>query len=151
MDARFRSYGGEVEIRLSPDVAAVLGYLPGILDAVGPPEEDPGAGPLARPFSRDDPGVDAELRRLVGDDLDESRHSDRAVFLSILDAGSRRRRVSKADAEAFLRVLVEARLVLAARAGIEEEDDYLVVEEGTGAILDLLGYLQVGLVEALAP
>lgn len=149
MYARFRSRGGEVEIRLSPDVAAVLGYLPGILDAIGPPEEDPGAGRLTRPFSLDDPGVDAELRRLAGDDLDEGRHADRAIFLSVLDA--RRPRVSKADAEAFLRVLVEARLVLAARAGIEEEDDYLVIEEGTGAILDLLGYLQVGLVEALAP
>jgi hypothetical protein len=59
-----------------------------------------------------------------GLELDESRAADRSAFALILEEATEGVVVSRAEAHAFLRVLVEIRLALAARLGVEVEEDY---------------------------
>ena len=50
--------------------------------------------------------------------------------------------LSNEDANAFLRVLNEARLVLGARMGVEVEDDHDQLPEDSRQVLDYLGWVQ---------
>jgi hypothetical protein len=49
----------------------------------------------------------------------------------------------------LLRVLVETRLVLAARMGVEVESDYEKLEDAQSEALDVLGQLQLLLIDEL--
>ena len=98
------------------------------------------------------PEDDAEFWRLMGDELRRAKAEDRATFIETLGAAQRGVVLSEDQAEAWLRVMGEARLVLAARLGIEHEDDYEAVRDGGGpemAVLDYLSYLQASLSETL--
>lgn len=145
----FSRRGGRVEARVPPPFLEVLSSVPALLDAVGEDPDDPAARRLRPPFFLDDPAADTELRRLAESDLDAGRRRDRDLVRS-LAAGGGRGRLDREDAEAVLRVLAEARLVLAARAGVEGEEDYEEIDPRMAGLLDVLGVLQVELLEALA-
>jgi hypothetical protein len=114
----------------------VLPLLAG-LGAVG---EDPAATRLNVPVYLDDPEANEEWWRLMGEELNAARKTDREVFRKVVvDSGPVT--LSDADADAFLRVINEARLALGARLGIEVEEDHdTVAEEGRQA-LDYLGWV----------
>lgn len=112
----FRWSQGCVEVRLGDGELAVLGVLPGLLAGVGGPG-DPATARLDYVAHPGDPDAEATFRDLVGDDLDEARDADRRRFEATIGV----RRLSEEDARVWLRVIGEARLVLAARLGIAED------------------------------
>jgi hypothetical protein len=67
----------------------------------------------------------------------------------ILESAAAGTGASVAEAEAFMRVLNEARLALAARLGVEEEGDMERLDEEDRSALDYLAGLQQLLVVAL--
>ena len=86
----------------------------------------------------------------MGEELDQSRVADRSAFGLILEAASAGTVASIAEAEAFLRVLNEARLALGARLGVEVEADYEQLAEDDQAALDYLAGMQELLLVALS-
>lgn len=130
---------------MSAAEAAVLSKLPDLLATAGDPDEDPAAARLTPNAYRDDPARAAEFSRLTGSDLDDLRLADRSRFVASLEPGTVR--LALDDAEAWLRVIGEARLLLAARAGIEE-DGWLYDEYGDDPRMALLYYLS-GVQDAL--
>lgn len=143
MSRPFRRSGSRIRVRLSPDERAILSGLRDLIGAAG----DIG-GRFDYRAHADDPEAQDRYRELVGDDLDVLRSSDRDVFATTLDAT-----FIEADAgEAWMRVIGDARLVLAHRLGIESdgwEQDHDPAESSETALLGYLGYLQDALVESL--
>ena len=85
----------------------------------------------------------------MGGELAESKAADRSAFTEILAGAEAGIDISELEAYAMLRVLTETRLVIAARAGLEIEEDYETLDEHTLAVLNTLALLQESLIEAL--
>ncbi|MGH8927830.1 MAG: DUF2017 family protein [Acidimicrobiia bacterium] len=137
-------------ITLEPDDLDLLQQVPEFLAGLGDPAADPAASRLRVPVYLDDPEASAEWWRLMGSELDQARSADRSSFGLILEAASAGTVASVAEAEAFLRVLNEARLALGARLGVEVEADYDDLEESDRAALDYLAGMQSLLLVALS-
>jgi hypothetical protein len=147
----FKAKGGLVAVRLSAEERLLLEQLPAMLAAAETDPDDPAAERLTPTAHPDDPAADHEFRRLVASQLSEARRVDQEAFAGTIDANATR--LTTEEAEVWLRVLGEARLVLAARLGIEHDgwtmDD--IDDDPRGAVLGYLSYLQDSLVEALSP
>jgi hypothetical protein len=137
-------------VTLEPDDLDLLRQLPEFLSELGAPGEDPAATRLQVPVYLDDPESSNEWWRLMGGELDQSRAADRSAFALILEAATAGTVASTAEAEAFLRVLNESRLALAARLGVEIEADYDELPEDDRSALDYLAGMQGLLLVALA-
>lgn len=143
--------GGGVTVRLRPAEVETLRIVMEILDSVGEREADPGAARLdVSPYPEDD-DASFEFKRLMASELEQGRNADRSAFETSLDAASGGEvHLSAGEAEAWLLVIGEARLVLAARLGIEQEgwgEDGDV--EPPMALLHYLSWVQGSLAEAL--
>lgn len=91
---------------------------------------------------------EAGYRDLVGDGLAELRSEDHRLFLAGLEAG----RLDGDQAEAWLRVIGEARLILAAGLGIDHdgwENEADPTSSPEMALLGFLGFLQERLIAVL--
>ncbi len=147
----FEPHGAGVRAHLSTTDVGVLGRVPELLDTLGDPADDPAAARLAPGAYPGDPEADAEFRRLADAELTRGRAADRAAFLASLEAG-----VVDLDAEqaaAWLRVVNETRLLLAARLGIED-DGWTYRRIGRSpraALLYYLSWAQESLLAALEP
>ncbi len=150
MTGPFRRRGDRIEIRLAEHEIQFLSELPRLLETVGAVSGDPAADRLDVPAYLDDPEAEEEYRRWIRGELDEARAADRSAFVELVEAAQTGTSASEPEAEAFLRVLAEARLVLAARMGIEVEDDYEGLAEPDAAVLDYLGALQTLLIRELS-
>lgn len=137
-------------VTLEPDDLDLLRQIPEFLMGLGGPDQDPAAARLRVPVYLDDPVASGEWWRLMGEELDQSRVADRSAFGLILEAASAGTVASIAEAEAFLRVLNEARLALGARLGVEVEADYEQLAEDDQAALDYLAGMQELLLVALS-
>jgi hypothetical protein len=146
----FRRTEAGIEFRFDPGLVEFLRDVPSLFSALGPRATDPAAQRLSVPVYLDDPEADAEFWRWMGSELEQSRLADRSAFEALLDDATRGTVASRAEAEAFLRVLVEARLVLAARLGVEVEGDYDRLTPEHAAVLGALAELQVLLIDALS-
>jgi Domain of unknown function (DUF2017) len=104
---------------------------------------------LFPPAHAEDPDAEAEYRRLVGSQLDAGRQ--RAV--ATVEATLARETLSADEAEAWLRVLNDLRLVLGTRLEVTEEMDFDLdpndPEAAELAVYAYLSWLQEQLVEAL--
>ncbi|MGA7269468.1 MAG: DUF2017 family protein [Acidimicrobiia bacterium] len=153
-----------VELQLTDLEVTFLMDLPRLLASLGTAEADPGAARLSPPVYLGDPEADAEWRRLAGTELEASRRADRSAFEVVLEAvrdslpesrgdepeGSLGRAViSRPEADAVLRVVNEARLVLGARWGIETAGDYDDLRPEASEVLSFLGWLVSDLAEVL--
>lgn len=153
-----------LELRLTDIEVTFLADLPRLLAGLGTAESDPGAARLSPPVYLGDPEADAEWRRLAGAELEASRRADRSAFEVVLEAvadslpESARTTpkgavgtavVSRAEADALLRVVNEARLVLGARWGIETAGDYDDLRPEASEVLSFLGWLVSDLAEVL--
>ncbi|MGQ0847576.1 MAG: DUF2017 family protein [Actinomycetota bacterium] len=138
-----------VLVTLQPDDLDLLNQLPEFLSGLGSPETDPAAARLRSPVYREDHEASLEWWRLMSGEIDQARIADRSAFALILEAASGGTVASTAEAEAFLRVLNDARLALAARLGVAEEGDYGRLEEDDQAALDYLAGMQHLLIVAL--
>lgn len=140
---------GGVLVTLDPDDIEFLAQIPEFLASLGAPGEDPAADRLQVPVYLDDPDASSEWWRLMGSELDQARAADRSAFELVVEAAAEGTVMSKAEAEAFLRVLNEARLALAARLKVEVEDDYEALSEADRGALDYLAGMQGLLLTAL--
>ena len=119
---RFGLRSGGIELRLSDDDIRVLGLMGELLASVGQKDGDPAAERLSVAAYPEDGEAQADYDRYMAPELDEQRRIDRAaVDSSLEEARGGQTSLENDEAGSWLRVLNEARLVLAARLGIEEE------------------------------
>jgi hypothetical protein len=139
-----------VRITLPAGLVEFLQDVPTALDLVGTKGDDPASPRFKVPVYLDDGDANEEYWRWMGGELDESRAADRSAFGIIVDSAEEGVDVSIAEAHGFLRVLVEIRLALAARLGVEVEEDYQELAHTDAVVLDTLAELQVLLLNALS-
>ena len=151
MRGPFRLVAGQIELTMDPREADALMLVPDLLESVGDPGSDPGADRLDQAPYPDDPEAAAEYRRLMADELVQSRAADRSAFSLTVEQSPSGVTLSPGEAEAWLRVLAEGRLVLAARMGISEDgwEDGLPEDDPAASLLHYLGWLQGSLAETL--
>jgi len=144
MTEPFLRSGSTVEVRLSDSEISVLADLPELISREGDAD-----GRLAYVAHADNPAAEERYRDLIGDDLDRLRAADRSAFTKALGTTS----LTLEEAEAWMRVIGEARIVLAGRLGITEdgwEEEAANTRDPEMALLGYLGYLQEGLIGALS-
>ena len=153
---RFRSRLRVIELRLRKDDIHALSLICRVLASVGDEPGDPAAERLSVAIYSEDEEAQAEYGRLMAPELDKQRQMDRAVVASSLEAALRGPvSLTPDEAESWLTSLNEARLVLAARLGIEEEgwgetDDERSHPEPEMVLLMYLTGVQDDLIGALA-
>lgn len=125
---------------LTPEERIFLGDVVPLLVDIGSSDSDPAAARLHVPVYLDDQEANSEWWRLMGGELDLARSSDRRTFTEALKIEADP--MSIEDANAFLRVLNEARLALGARLGIEVEADHDELPDESRHVLDYLGWIQ---------
>jgi hypothetical protein len=144
----FSRSGDGVRVSLTDREIDVLHRVPDLLAGVGESGADPAADRLTYHPHPDDPEADEAYRRLLAGQLEGARADDRGVFAATL----RTSQISRGQADAWLRVIGEARLVLASRLGITEDgwsDVFSPDEPVEMSLLRLLGAYQDELVDAL--
>jgi hypothetical protein len=134
----FRRRGEKIVAELGGPQRRALASLPALLAGVGRDRSDPAAARLTPPLHRDDPRADRRLRELIDPTLEEARGGDRGIFLETLEREPLR--LSPEEAEAWVRVIGEGRLVLGARLGITE-DGWSIDDLGGTQEAMLFGYL----------
>jgi len=148
----FKWSDGSVTVALRPNERAALASMTSVVGSVRADPNDPARQRLTPPAYGNDDAADEEYRRLMAGELEAARSGDVSVFSATLASG--RRRLDVAEAEAWLRVIGDARLVLAARRGVRLEDDdweSRVYEDAGLEIVAWLGWIQQELVETLTP
>jgi uncharacterized protein DUF2017 len=146
-----RGRRGELRLRLPPDERALLHLL--CEELTERVDGEPGHPDLRRlfpPAHADDPDADAEYRHLVGRQL----AAGRGGALKTVRATIERETLSPEEAEAWLTVLNDLRLVLGTRLDVTEQMDF-DLDPGDPRAYELavyayLSWLQEQLVEALA-
>lgn len=147
----FRSIAAGIELTLAPWECEALQLVPGLLESVGSPGQDPAADRLDQAPYPDDPEASAEFRRLMDGEMAQSRAADRSAFSLTVEQAPHGVTLSAGESEAWLRVLGDTRLVLASRMGIadDEWEDQLAEDDPSVALLHYLGWLQQSLAETL--
>lgn len=144
----FRATGGTIEVSLQRDEQVLLSQLGSLLGSVGAVPKDPAADRLDPDAFLDDGDASHEFRRLTADELSTARAMDRDVFERTLVG----KRLNVEEAAAWVRVIGDARLVLAARKGVVEGDTEWESEIETNpdlAVVAYLGFLQASLLQAI--
>lgn len=143
----FRPADGGIAVRLRPWERRLVGFAADLLD--GLEQDDPAASRLRYVAHAGDPEAEERFRELTAGMLEEARTADRVAVRATLAAPM----LTGDEAEAWLRVIGEARLFLAGRAGVEEDgwEDAGAPpgKSAEWALLHGLGYLQDRLVAAL--
>jgi hypothetical protein len=143
----FRPIDGGVAVRLRSWERRLVGLAADLLDGLEP--DDPAATRLHYVAHADDPDAEERFHDLTAGMLEEARASDRAAVRATLAAAT----LTGEEAESWLRVVGEARLVLAGRADVREdgweEHGAPPGKAAEWALLHGLGYVQDRLVAAL--
>lgn len=142
--------GARIFVRLPAEERAVLGQLPALLGSVSVDDQGAVSERLRPNPYPDDEAAAWEFSRMTRSDLDGARHRDAEAFTASLETvGSDGMPIEVA--EAWVRVLGESRLVLAAREGVVR--DGVLPEPSaanpTIALVHYLGVLQHEIVDAL--
>ena len=138
MTSRFALLDESVVVSLPTEERQFLSQVLTLLADVGAVDEDPAARRLRVPVYLDDPEASEEWWRLMGDELEATRETDRGVYVRVM--GSEEPvTLTDAEADGFLRVLNEGRLAFAARLGLDVEDDHDRLPEPERQALDYLG------------
>lgn len=128
-----------ISVGLFPGELELLGDAVGQLDHIGSDGSDPGFARLNPPVYLGDAEASQEWWRLMGDQLAAARSDDRATFDAVVrGAGTE---LSLTEAQAFLRVVNQARLVYAARAGVEVPDDFANLTDQQEVVLWFLSFV----------
>jgi hypothetical protein len=131
---------------LSGDERQFLLGLPQLLAAVDADTGDPAHARLHPAAYPDDAAAQLDMAEYSGSQLAEARSLDRARFVESIESEV----LSADDAEAWLTVIGDSRLALAARIGITEPGWEIGEEDDPERItLGFLSYLQDQLVTAL--
>lgn len=156
---RFRRISDDrVQLRLPKTEHTVLSsLLPQLLAVVNGEEGVEHLRARLFPAAYDDPERDREFQRLVGDDLVEQRRAALDDVVASLDGGRSRGRtwiveLDQDQAQSWLAVLHDLRLVLAQVVGIRTESDWNTdpaTAEPAEIVLWHLGALQEELIDLL--
>jgi Domain of unknown function (DUF2017) len=145
-----RGRHGEIKLRLRPEERDLLEML--CEELRQRIDEDPGDGELRRlfpPAHQDDPEADAEYRRMVGSQLVGGRNRALDTVERTLGQSS----LSPEEAESWLTVLNDLRLVLGTRLDVTEDMSFDFDTRDPGAqelaVYGYLSWLQEQLVEAI--
>lgn len=139
--SHFKTTRDGIEVELTAEERLFLGDVLPLLAGVGARGSDPAADRLTVPVYLDDQEANEEWWRLMGQDLEAGRKSDRNVFEKVVESEDPVL-LDVDEADAMLRVLNEARLVLGARFGVEVEADHDDLPEDSRQVLDYLGWIQ---------
>ncbi len=140
MTPRFRSSDGSIVVTLPAEERQFLSQVLTLLANVASGDDDPAARRLHVPVYLDAPDANQEWWRLMGEELQASRESDRTVYARVM--GSEEPvTLTDDEADGFLRVLNEGRLAFAARIGLEIENDHDRLPEPERQALDFLGWV----------
>jgi len=145
----FKKVRKGIKATFSPAERVFLSDVLPLLAEVGQEADDPAASRLHVPVYLDDPEANDEWWRLMGKELDDARREDRAVYRKVIAADDGIV-LDDEQANAFLRVLNEGRLVLGARMGVEVESDHYELSEHARQVLDYLGWVLEELTEILS-
>ena len=146
--SHFKATRKGIETDFSSEERMFLSDVLPLLAGVGKVGEDPAATRLNVPVYLNDSAANDEWWRLMGGDLRAGRGADRIVYAKVMDADGPTV-MSSDDANAFLRVLNEARLALGARLGVEVEADHDQLPDESRSVLDYLGWILEELTTAL--
>ena len=145
---------GEIYGRLREFDLALLRMVPPLIDTVGEPGADPAADRLTPEVYGDSAEKSEEYRRLAGEIIDDGRADDVASLRDLLDAVETGRPLTDEQAAGWMRAINQARLILGARLGIEddgwEDIGAISMDDPHVVMLQLLSRIQHDLVEALA-
>ena len=146
--SRFRATADGVEVNLMGPEIALLERLGSLLVGAGVDKGDPALERLVPKIYPDDDKASREFGRLAGKEHVEVRSADREVFNRGLRAAGKDGIVLTPDeAAAWVRVIGEARIVLAARRGLFEKGlPAQPVEDPEVAFVMFLGIVQEELV-----
>lgn len=154
MGERFTARGDSIEVGLFPAERSLLRDVVDTTDSARTDSADPGHDRLNVPVYLGDEAASEEWWGLMGEHLESQRSDDRSVFDDII-GGDRPVVISRDQAEGFLRTVNAARLVLAARLGIEVEEDFSDLGPADEAVLWFLSFvvddLSVELLGGLPP
>lgn len=145
MSEPFAPCAGGVRLSLEPWEAELLTLVPALLESVGTVDSDPAAERMALCAYPDDPEADSEFRRLLSSELHHGRLADQSAFALTVESAVEGVVLSTPEAEAWLRVLAEARLVQWSRASLPGGK----MAEPDQALFEYLSWLQGSLVEIL--
>lgn len=150
MAERFKSTrDGRISLQLDPAEAAFLSDMLRMLESVGEVDGDPGEKRLNVPAYLGDAEAAEEWRRAMGDRIEGGRAEDRKALRDVVESRGTVA-IEPTRAEGILRAVNEARLVLAARLGVEVESDYEQLEPGGIVALHYLGLLIEDLTDELS-
>jgi hypothetical protein len=137
-----------VAVRLSEPERQFLLELPMLLSAVDAAPDDPAHARLHIAAYPDDAEAQLDMAEYSGSQLAEERAADRGVFAATLERAQPT--LTAEEAEAWLTVIGDARLALAARLGIDEPGWEIGEERDPERIaLGFLSFLQDQLVSVL--
>ncbi len=150
MSFRFSASTGRIEARLDSRELAVLGALPAFLASVEASADDV-VGERLYPATYLDADEDREFRRLTHGDIQRAREADREAFASVLARlAEGRTQLTEDEAESTARAIGTARIAIAARHGMFEEEElpqHPVTPQAT--IVSYLGAVQDELIAAI--
>ncbi len=142
----FKPHHDGVSVRLSHDERQFLLGLPQLLEAVDAEPGDAAHSRLHVEAYPDDAAAQLEMAEYSGSQLAEARAGDRESFVASLE----REVLTPEEAEAWLTVIGDTRLALAARIGITEPGWVIGDEDDPERMtLGFLTYLQDQLVTVL--
>jgi hypothetical protein len=139
-----------IHVRLSEEERAFLARLPEVVGGVESDPADPAAARMRPEAYPGDGAASREFSRLTSGELTDARRVDAEAFTrSLSEAESEG--ISLEQAESWLRLLGDARLVLAAREGIVREGELPDPSAANPrlALVHYLGALQNEIVEVL--
>lgn len=141
MSEAFGLTAGGIHVQLADWQVALLTDVIELVDSAG---DD-----LALPASAypDDPAEDAQYQRLIAAERSQARSADQSAMSLTLEHAGQGVILTRAEAEAWLRILGEGRLIIAGRLGVTDdqwEDDE---DSEELAVLHYLSWLQASLVE----
>jgi hypothetical protein len=148
--------GGTVRADLSSEerelVSSLARQVSQLISERSPSVSDPAIARLLPAAYLDDAAAEEEFRRFTEDDLAAAKFRNAELVIAMLSTDGPLE-LGPDAVQAWLRTLTDIRLTLAARLGINADDDHGDVSTDHGAMLrdvyDWLGYLQESLVRTL--
>jgi len=142
-----------IRLELSPNELALLQTLLAQYEELMQVESDDPALERLFPIAyRDDPDAAAEFRRYTRSGLVDTKTAKAGAVAAALLAGTGDDGgtidLAEDDAERWLPVLTDLRLIVAERLGIREDDDP-VPDDSLGEVYSWLGQLQAYLIDAI--
>ena len=143
--------GSGVRARADGEELTLLASLPEVLASIDLHDEDPASERL-HPRAYDDASAEREFRRLADTEIVRARDADRDTLADLADRlAEGPADIAFEQAEACLRAIGTARIVIAARHGMfDEEELAFPPETPQHTIVAFLGYLQEALVDAVS-